>query len=785
MRNQKLNPAFKKSRLAITIAAVAAISSFNAFAEEAATGALAEDVSEKVAVEDSSYGIEEVIVTAQKRTQSIQDVPLSITAFSGDFLKEKGVATFDDVARMTPNFSIATSSQPTNSRISIRGIGASGNSAIESSVGVFVDGVYYPRPGSVIGKLLDVNSFEVLRGPQGTLFGRNTVAGAVNMTTNNPSQETEGMVEVSQGDYGAVETTGVFNTAISDSVAARVAFTYADRDGYGYNSYDGQEVGERDDLVVRSKVLFDLSDKTSLLVTADYSEINSGGNIVEVLNSTSTAAYEGRNEAFYGASPVTADSYDGTINQAHNDEFKDEQKGLSFDFNYELGNGLALRSITAVRDWDANSSGNDVKVAADLIPADSNYTTETLSQELQLMSPGGETVDWLAGLFYYQESYDIGQPRSGGDAFCPTMANLKFPEAVCLANPLAPISEISFGQELESIAAFGQATWNINDTWNTTLGIRLTQDEKNGDYVMATNNPAVSPFTGAETTEGMKISESATTGFANVNWHTSEDTMLFATLSTGYKSGGFNSASGGKEALGVERRVFDAEETTNYELGLKSTLLDGYMTANVSLYRTDMADFQDRAFDGISFIVVNAGELRQQGMEADINWAPIEPLRIVTGISYLDSEYLSFVGAPGLPGGDVQDLTGERRNYSPEWQANISADWTQSFANGMQWFVGGSYSWIDEQNIGASSNNNSQSLQASYELANARMGVRSWDWDVTLFANNLTDEGYCQTIFNQGFGGPLGAVDAADNTSVQRCALGAPRTVNLKAAYHF
>jgi len=731
--------------------------------------------------------LEEIIVTAQKRTQSIQDVPISITAFSGDFLKESGIQTIEDVSHMAPNFSISTSSQPTNSRISIRGIGASGNSAIESSVGVFVDGVYYPRPGSVIGMLVDIKSFEVLRGPQGTLFGRNTVAGALNITTNNPTQETEAMVELGLGDYDAYEASAMFNGALSDSVAARVAFKYADRDGYGENAYDGKNFGERDDLVARAKVLFDFSDEFSLLVTADYSEINSGGNGVEVLNSTSTAKYEGRTTAWYGSSPVTKDSYDWKINQAHNDEFKDEQQGLSFDFNYQFGNGLALRSITALREWEASSTGNDVKVPADLIPASTYYKTDTLSQEFQLMSPGGETVDWLAGLFYYQEDYNIGQPRNGGEAFCPTMAALGFPAAVCNAFPLEPMTEITFGQELESIAVFGQATWNINDTWNTTLGIRWTEDQKDGDYVMETHNPAVNLFTAPETTLGMERDDSKTTGFANVNWNVAEDIMLFATLSTGYKSGGFNNLSGGKEALGVERRIFAPEETSNYELGVKSTLLDGSMTVNATLYRTDVDDFQDRAFDGLSFIVVNAGELRQQGMEADINWAPIEPLRIVAGISYLDSEYLSFEGAPGLPGGDVQDLSGERRNYSPEWQTSISADWTQSFANGMEWFVGGSYSWVDEQNIGASSNNNPQSLQESYALLNARVGVRSeaGDWDVTLFGNNITDEGYCQTIYNQGFGGPLGAVDAATNTSVQRCALGAPQTWNLKASYHF
>jgi iron complex outermembrane receptor protein len=173
--------------------------------------------------------------------------------------------------------------------------------------------------------------------------------------------------------------------------------------------------------------------------------------------------------------------------------------------------------------------------------------------------------------------------------------------------------------------------------------------------------------------------------------------MLFATLSSGYKSGGFNS-QGGRQALEEERRIFGPEETTNYELGVKSTLFDGSMTANATLYRMDVDDFQDRQFDGLSFVVLNAGELRQQGVEADINWAPIEPLRIVAGISYLDSEYLDFEGAPPLPGGEPQDLEGERRNYSPEWQTSIAADWTQAFGEGMEWFVGGSWSWIDEQN---------------------------------------------------------------------------------------
>lgn len=189
----------------------------------------------------SAQALERVIVTAQKRAQSIQDVPISITAFSGDYLEEPGVRTIEDVSLMTPNSSISNSSQQTNSRITIRGMGSAGNSAIEPSVGVFIDGVYYPRPGSVIGQLMDIQSFEVLRGPQGTLFGRNTPMGALNITTRNPGFETEGMLEAGVGNYGMYEVGGMYNAALSDSAAARISVKYVDRDDYGENTLAGQD----------------------------------------------------------------------------------------------------------------------------------------------------------------------------------------------------------------------------------------------------------------------------------------------------------------------------------------------------------------------------------------------------------------------------------------------------------------------------------------------------------------------------------------------------------------
>ena len=732
--------------------------------------------------------VEEIIVTAQKRAVSIQDVPISITAFSGDFLRDNGLVSIEDVSRMTPNFSINTSSQATDTRITIRGIGSAGSSAIESSVGVFIDGVYYPRAGSVIGMLLDVETFEVLRGPQGTLFGRNTVAGALNITTQDPSGKTEGKIEFGVGDYDAYELGGMYNAALSESVAARVAFKYVDRDGYGTNTYDGEDFGAKDDFVARGKVLFDRGDRLSLLATADYAEINSEGNAVELLNSTNSPVFEATTTALYGSSPATEDSYDWKINQVHHDRLRDDQQGVSLDINYEYRNGLAVRSITAYREWEADSTNFDIRIPANLAPASTNFQTDTLSQEIQLISPAGNTLDWLAGLYYYQEDYDIDETRSAGDSFCdPTMNAISAQVgALCLASEQEDAIVTTFSQELESLAFFGQATWNISDSWNATLGLRWSADQKNGDFDDLVNNLVVTQFHAPETTLGMKRDDSKTTGFANVNWNVTEDIMLFATWSTGYKSGGFNS-SGGAEPLGEERRIFAPEESTNYELGVKSKLLDGAMTANATLYRTDLDNFQDRGFDGLSFVVINAGEVRQQGIEADINWVPINPLRIVGGVSYLDSKYLSFEGAPPLPGGGVQDLTGERRNFSPEWQTSLAADWAQGFADSLEWYVGAVWSWVDEQNVGASSNNNPQSMQDSFSFINARAGLRSVEgnWDITLFGNNLTDEDYCQAIFDQAVGELLGAVDVVNNTSVQRCVLGSPQTWNLRATFRF
>ncbi len=715
-------------------------------------------------------------------------MPISISAYSGEFLEELGLKTLEDVARLAPNFYISNSSQQTNNRIVIRGVGSVGNSGIEPSVGVFIDGVYYPRPGSVIGTMLDVKLVEVLRGPQGTLFGRNTPMGALNITTNNPTSEFEGLFELGYGNYNALEVGAMASGPLGDTIGGRIAIKYLDRDGYGENTFNGEDFGARDDLVIRGKLSFDFSDNFSLLLTADYAEINAEGTAIELLNDTASPVFNATLNALFGQNAQTEDSYDWIINQDHRDQLNDEQYGFSADLNYDFSNGIRLRSITAYRDWQASVFESAIRIPTHILPRITDYETTTFSQEFQLISAGGETIDWLAGLFYYDETYDIVQAFDAGDTYCvPVVFVIAGPEAAgaCLAFPQDRFAESFFDQDLQSLAAYGQATWNISYAWSITLGGRWTDDTKDGDFVQQITNPFAGLVRAPETVLDMERDDSKFTYFTNASWFVNPDTMLFATYSTGYKSGGFNS-EGGAVPLN-QKRIFGPEETTNYELGIKSNLLNNTMTANVTAYRTDLEDFQDRLFDGLSFVVVNAGEVRQQGIEADINWVPMEQLRFIAGISYLDSEYLDFENAPGLPGGPPQDLTGERKPFSPKWQAALAGDWTGTLGSGMQWFIGAGWQYIDKQNLGAVSNNNPQSEQDAYSLFNGRLGITasSGKWDLTLFGNNLTDEGYCITIFDQPLGAQLGALDPVNNTMVQRCVLGAPRTYNLKLRWWF
>lgn len=748
--------------------------------------------------DDDEARLGTVTVTAQKREQNVQDVPISISAYSGEFLEESGAQTLQDIALYSPNFLLPSSSQLTNARIQIRGVGSVGNAGIEPSVGVFIDEVYYPRPGSILGNLLDVQTVEVLRGPQGTLFGRNTAAGALNIRTNDPSFDGHTAdLTIGAGNFDAYNGSAVLNGVLSDTIAVRVAGQYSERGGFGTNLLDGQEFGARDDLNLRGKVLFNVSDQLSVKLAGDYSEINFGGQTVELLADTiPTPVFGGTIGALFGAPArdaflaAAADPFDHEIYQDHRDFSDDSQWGLSLHADYEFGSGHILRSITSVRDWEASNFGSSLRLPAQLFPRAQEFENQTFSQEVQLLSPSGGDFEYVVGGFYYDEAYDILDTSDLGAQFCSNVVTGLAgagAAAGCAAGQQDNASVVEFAQDLTSYAVFGQGTWRPNDQWALTAGLRWTDEEKKGTYTSTINNVFVTALSirSAETLPETTLTDDQLTYFANASWFPIDDVMVFATYSTGYKGGGFNT-QGTFPALSPSQRVFEAETSDNFELGIKSQFFNNTVQANVTAYRMDLEGFQDRAFDGISFVTRNVGELRQQGLEADVIWAPLDPLTINSGLSFLDSEFLDYRNASGLPGGPVQDLTGGEAHFSPDVQGSLVVDWSDGLGvNDLDYFLRGELQYIGEQNVGATTNNSPQTIQDAYSLVNARIGLAASDnnWRLTFWGKNLTEEGYCTSIFNQPFGGPLGGT--ANLQTPQRCVVGAPRTygVELKKSF--
>ena len=946
--------------------------------------------------------IEEIKVTAQKREENVQDVPISVSTFSDDFFTRSNVNTLRDMARYAPNLTLPQSSTVANQRIIMRGVGSVGNSAIEPTVAVFIDGVYYPRPSSIVGSMTDLERAEVLRGPQGTLFGRNASMGALNIVTKNPTDEHEGRIAFGYGDYDEKRVSGYVNSAISEMASARLSFQVSGRDGYGTNTYteggSRSTVGDWGDMTVRGKLLLTPSATTDVLLAADYSRLRNEGAVAEFIGDTAPG------QSLHGLArilppgelPEAGDIYDHKLNQMHRDDADDEQWGVSGDITWTAGKHT-IRSITAYRDWENDSVDQSViRLPADLLPTDQLYDAETFSQELQVSSPEGEKVEYVFGLYYYDEEYSLDTISRRGEDFCGVVerlvagqlsiqdfagaraqyfggayrmavdqtfdrvatsaitravgeaedqlrasleagvGNLDKPSLVLQlmsggteidaadetlrptavgeikqsltrqlqpafaalgegarqaaegvvdtlinGNPdemvlsviqlrartegisqqkdpatLAQLGRIAtgagqaaeiaclgggtemvstdFDQDVTNYAAYGHLTFHLAPQWRLATGVRYTKSEKDGKFVSVVGNPVAAPpsrqnpfgldLRQNENHPRLTHDEEKVTWLANLSHFLDEETMLFANFSTGFKSGGFNPEGFNSQVAEAGRtRKFDTETTKNYELGIKTTLMEGRLVANTTLYRTKINDFQERQFDGLNLIVHNSGDLTQQGVELDMQFQPREEFHATLGVSYLDSEFDSFPNATAYPGhiravaqanqarlaclGEValgikalsacpraprpiptRDMKGERNHFSPKWQMALSAEWTDSLPDAAaDWFVRGEYQYMDDQNVGADTNQNPDTLQSNYSLFNGGAGVRgqNGDWEVSVFVKNIFDEDYCQTKYVQPLVGSLGLTDTTTGQGAQRCSLGEPRTWSLVGSVLF
>ncbi|WP_293360975.1 TonB-dependent receptor [Phenylobacterium sp.] len=753
--------------------------------------------------EEQSVGVEEVVVTAQKRAENVQDVPISVTAFNGETLKAAGIQDVRDLRRLTPSLYLATSSNTSNTRIMMRGIGTSGNTAVEPSVAAFVDGVYVPRIGSLLTGLNDIGSVEVLRGPQGTLFGRNASMGALLIRTRDPGETYSAEVSAAMGNYGRKRVSALVDLPITENFHTRVSALAYEGDGFDRNDLTGKRIGRNDGFAARIGFKWELAPELTWTVKGDYQNVSGDGyNTVTIVSRSVTPASlatwlarldpDGAGPGV-GLLPYTADTYSRHVRQSTDGDLIDYQSGIASDITWNLANGYQLKLISGYRDWNnvqyQASNGN---IPLELQRRTTNADSQNHSEELQLLSPDtllDGKLSYVAGLFYFDEAYDLGQNIDLTRDYCEvfirntsTAARL----AQCRANPLNKASVWLFSQDTESVAAYTQATYKVTEQVAVTGGIRYSKDKKKAIFKAFTANPAAAQS--PEFTPNMRLSEDQVTYRLNGTYRPNDDIMLFASFSTGFKSGGFDSAPGTTGPVGAATRTFKAETVDNWELGVKSELFERRLVLNATMFRSDISDLQFRTFDGLQFRTRNNGEARQQGLEFDAMARPIPPLTLTLGGTYLDSEYLDFRGAPGLPGfGGAQDLTGERLPYSPKFQGAASAQYIGQLMGDMTWMVRADMSFTSSQLLASAGDNNPDARQSGYTTFGGRVAIRGPEerWELAVAAVNLTNETFCTGIFNQPNNAAFGLNNTVTGATALRCTLNEPRqvTVELKAKF--
>ena len=751
--------------------------------------------------ETRSDGLAEIVVTAQKRAENVQDVPISITAFSGETLAAAGIEDVRDLRRITPNLNFTTAAQTANTRIQIRGVGTSGNSAIEPSVASFVDGVYIPRIGSLLAGLNDISSVEVLRGPQGTLFGRNASMGAVVLNTTEPKDEFEGRMQGSYGSYNRVRLSGIVNIPVSDTAAFRFSSVYYRADGVGRNELDGSRMGKENGFSIRGAFRWEPNERVKWVLRGDFVDLGGdGNNVLTVVSKTVTptiaANWLARTDPdgagpLTGSLPILDDTYNWRVRQDTGGTLDDKNWGVVSDLNVDLGGDFAMRIISSYRDWhNFQYQENTVAIPGSPYGRPGGFDSQSHSEEFQFISPDDMLnghLKFVAGIYYFEEDYWINEGLDLKPPYCNVLIRNAQPTrlATCLAQQQVPGTRFNFFQNTKSLAGYGEATLMLGDKFSITGGIRATKDEKVGDLSSIVYNTTI---TRANETTALRLDASATTYRLNATYKPTEDIMVFASYATGFKSGGFDSSPPTTAAVGSANRTFLPERTKNWELGVKSSLFDRKLIFNATLYRTRIDDLQFRTFDGLTFRTRNNGKVQQQGVEVDIVARPVPELTLTLGTAYLDSKYLDFRGAPNLPAfGGTQDLTGTRLPFSPKWQGAASAAYEGRLNQDLKWSLRADLSFASASNVGAQGDNNPDAIQPGYALLGARFGIGAEDgnWEVAVAGQNLTNKAYCLNMAPQVQDQQFLLRNTVTGGTVLRCTLNEPRQVNIEFTKKF
>ena len=687
--------------------------------------------------------LEEVIVTATKRAESLQDIPVSVNAFNSETIQEAGINNAGDLAIMTPALNINVNQSPFNARMTIRGIGtAQTDPALEPSVGLFVDGVFLGRSGLGMSDLTDIERIEVLQGPQGTLYGKNTNAGAISVITKKPNfEEFEGYVEASAGDYSMYRLTASASGPISDNLAYRLSGNMHQRDGY-YDNSAGDDLNDADDWNIQGKLQWDPTDSLSILLSGSHIDRDTTCCAADAIQSESV-----NNElADQGFRPDKNDPYDYDVAPGVDNSFDMESDLLSMTIDYAIDWG-EITSITAWNDYDYSVDQDPDRSQLDILAVrNDDFSGDSFSQELRFTSQAGDNIDYMVGLFYYEQTTKRGDKPFVfvGDDFIPIAAqqDLPFPLPINFLVQPGDNLVVDYKQDTDTIAVFSQATWHIGDIWHLSGGLRWSDEEKESDLFSQTNSTAISnDLIGASFLDSVStpIDTNLDRSSDNVDWmiraamDIGDESMIYASAATGTKSGGFQSVNGAPD-----EREFDDEDTTTYELGVKSTLLDARLRINAAAFYTEIDDFQaQRQLEtGLGTFVSNEAEVEVSGLDFQVEAMPLPNLTLSAGLLYMHKYEVTDGPEDGaeLP-------------FTADYSGNLAATLVFPLADGgIYWRT--DYSYMDDHstNVAKAADLRDSDFD-DRNLVNTKLGWRNDNWNVSIWGKNLTDDEYAtQTV---------------------------------------
>ena len=737
--------------------------------------------------------LEEVTVTARKKEENLSDVPIAISAVTGDFLQESNLSDILGLAEQVPNLSFGEAFNSSD-RFAIRGISTSGsNIGFEQAVGFNVDGYYFGRSRFGQTMFLDLARVEVLKGPQNTLIGKNNTAGAINITTRKPGEEFGGYVattfDFEAGEGFALE--GAVDLPISDTVRARVAARVEDKDGYVEHGVTGaDDAGARENVSIRGIVQWDVSDDLDATLIYQYGDIDRGarpreaGANCNVAHPVDDCAY---NNVTYEDVIWAGEDRSGDF------ATETDYSLIGLTLNWQLNENWTVTSLSNVTTYEGNDiSESNYDPSTDATLAQIQDEFDQFSQEFRLLGSLSESMDLIAGVYYNDNTVDAahsllfcGGPVNCSDASSPTYGGL--------------MRNFDSTQDSETISVFGQIDFILSDTLTLGVGGRYTTEDKdaNGRKWLSAPGDGSGGFAGHQMGGGTPLpgtdfaggggctslpslggprrdlngvtvgcfgplvagsnsgdfsrSESDFSPNVVLTWQPSDENMLYASYSEGFKGGGYQLWPVGGGALTEAAVDFDGEDAQSLEVGGKHTLLDMTLQVNWSAWSTEIKGLQVSAFDPVITAqnIVNAGKTSSEGIEADINWLPDNSHRVTASFAYLDAIYDSYEGANCYSGqseamgcvGGVQSLTGQDVSFSPGLQYNLSVDGAYPVGDSLEWGWRAAYHWMDDQFIGTQ-NHPTADVQDSYSKVNANLFVASQDgkWRVSLIGLNLIDE---------------------------------------------